>query len=155
MKLGTKGKYSPETSRRFVLNETQHKEVFKGANSEYENCVIFTQNKVAYLIIFSMDLTMSFFNSVPKIYFLGKDGLEPWKCFVLNLTWYKEHLRMVVLNVMIDSLSSIPIVPFRVNLDHRVNIAKEHLRMLNMDTSFTFLDVILNIIETLTNMNVA
>ena len=62
---------------------------------------------------------------------------------------------MVVLNVMIDSLSSIPIVPFRVNLDHRVNIAKEHLRMLNMDTSFTFLNVILNIIETLTNMNVA
>ena len=72
MKLGTKGKYSPETSRRFVLNETQHKEVFKGANSEYENCVILTQNKVAYLIIFSMDQTMSFLIPSLKYIFWAK-----------------------------------------------------------------------------------
>ena len=52
-------------------------------------------------------------------------------------------------------LSFVPTIPFRVNLDQKVQITKQYLRMLIRYKIFVFLNAILNILETLRITNVA
>ena len=108
-KIPSLGELAPETLKCFVLNETRYVIVFKGAHSELDNCFLkfcsqntyiefvpkrqsaLFQMKLStqgYSRMLTLNLAISFLNSVFKTPFLGKFGPETQKYFVLNQTWF-------------------------------------------------------------------
>ena len=56
------GKFGPKTSKGFVLNETQFLDVFKGGDSEFDNCFLtFSPKNTFFLAKFGSKTSKGFF----------------------------------------------------------------------------------------------